>query len=109
MHRRWVSTRVPLTLVALVSLAAGPLAAQDSAAVADTAPAATDSASVTRALAAPAPTAAPPADTTFMVDRVLAVVGNRPVLASQVEEEIFSREAQGAKLPTDPDGINAVR
>ncbi len=52
----------------------------------------------------------PPAtDTTFMVDRVLAVVGNRPVLASQVEEEVFSRESQGAKLPTDPDGIRAVR
>ena len=104
-----VSTRVTLTLVALVSFAAGRIAAQDSAAVADTAPTGIDSSSVTRALAAPAPEAAPPADTTFMVDRVLAVVGNRPVLASQVEEEMFSREAQGAKLPTDPDGIRAVR
>jgi peptidyl-prolyl cis-trans isomerase SurA len=44
-----------------------------------------------------------------MVDRVLAVVGNRPVLASQVEEEIFSRESQGTKLPTDPDEMKAVR
>ena len=44
-----------------------------------------------------------------LVDRVLAIVGNRPVLASQVEEEIFSRESQGAKLPTDPEGIEAVR
>ena len=43
--------------------------------------------------------AAPAHDTTFVVDRVLAVVGNRPVLASQVDEEIFSRESQGAKLP----------
>ncbi len=40
---------------------------------------------------------------------MLAIVGNRPVLASQVEEEIFSREAQGAKLPTSPEGIEAVR
>jgi peptidyl-prolyl cis-trans isomerase SurA len=44
-----------------------------------------------------------------VVDRVLAVVGNRPVLASQVDEEIFSRQSQGAKIPTDPDGLKAVR
>ena len=52
---------------------------------------------------------APAHDTTFTVDRVLAMVGNRPVLASQVEEEIFSRESQGAKLPTNPEGLEAVR
>lgn len=51
----------------------------------------------------------PAHDTTFTVDRVLAIVGNRPVLASQVEEEIFSRESQGAKLPTSPEGIEAIR
>jgi peptidyl-prolyl cis-trans isomerase SurA len=48
-------------------------------------------------------------DTTFVVDRVVAVVGNRPVLASQVDEEIFSRQSQGVRLPTDPDGIREVR
>jgi peptidyl-prolyl cis-trans isomerase SurA len=48
-------------------------------------------------------------DTTFVVDRVVAVVGNRPVLASQVDEEIFSRQSQGVELPTDPDGIRGVR
>jgi peptidyl-prolyl cis-trans isomerase SurA len=48
-------------------------------------------------------------DTTFVVDRVIAVVGNRPVLASQVDEEVFSRQSQGASLPTDPKGIQAVR
>jgi peptidyl-prolyl cis-trans isomerase SurA len=48
-------------------------------------------------------------DTTFVVDRVVAVVGNRPVLASQVDEEIFSRQSQGQKLPTDPKGLGAVR
>jgi peptidyl-prolyl cis-trans isomerase SurA len=52
---------------------------------------------------------APTHDTSFTVDRVLAIVGNRPVLASQVEEEIFSRESQGAKLPTDHEGLEAVR
>ena len=91
MHQSGTRAAVTLALVALAPLAGG-LAAQDSTAVAvvaDSTPAAHD--------------------TTFMVDRVLAVVGNRPVLASQVEEEIFSRESQGAKLPTDSDGMKAVR
>jgi peptidyl-prolyl cis-trans isomerase SurA len=48
-------------------------------------------------------------DTTFVVDRVVAVVGNRPVLASQVDEEIFSRQSQGVKLPTNPEGIQLIR
>jgi peptidyl-prolyl cis-trans isomerase SurA len=51
----------------------------------------------------------PSRDTAFVVDRVVAVVGNRPVLASQVDEELFSRQSQGAKLPTTPDGITGVR
>jgi peptidyl-prolyl cis-trans isomerase SurA len=48
-------------------------------------------------------------DTTVVVDRVVAVVGNRPVLASQVDEEIFSRQSQGARLPTAPDSLVALR
>lgn len=48
-------------------------------------------------------------DTTVVVDQVVAVVGNRPVLASQVEEELFSRQAQGAKLPETQEGQEAVR
>ncbi len=89
MHQSRTRVAITLSLVALAALTDG-LAAQDSTTVA------TDR--------------APPAqDTTFMVDRVLAVVGNRPVLASQVEEEIFSRESQGTKLPTDPDEMKAVR
>src|SRR3954451_9671567 len=52
---------------------------------------------------------APRRDTTFVVDRVVAVVGNRPVLASQVDEELFSRQSQGAKLPDTPEGLNGVR
>jgi peptidyl-prolyl cis-trans isomerase SurA len=52
---------------------------------------------------------APSQDTAFVVDRVVAVVGNRPILASQVDEELFSRQSQGVKLPEDPEGIRAVR
>ena len=44
----------------------------------------------------------------MVVDKVLAVVGNRPVLASQVDEEIFSR-SQGQSLPTEPEAIAALR
>ena len=44
-----------------------------------------------------------------MVDRVVAIVGNRPVLASQVDEEVFSRQSQGAPLPNDPDPLAALR
>jgi peptidyl-prolyl cis-trans isomerase SurA len=66
----------------------------------------------TAAQSAPAPSAGPQAplrDTTFVVDKVVAVVGNRPILASQVDEEIFSRQSQGLKLPTSPEGIGALR
>jgi peptidyl-prolyl cis-trans isomerase SurA len=48
-------------------------------------------------------------DTAVVVDRVVAVVGNRPVLASQVDEEVFSRQSQGQSLPNAPDSINAIR
>jgi peptidyl-prolyl cis-trans isomerase SurA len=44
-----------------------------------------------------------------VVDRVVAVVGNQPVLASQVDEEVFSRQSQGQQLPTDPDSLTAIR
>ncbi len=45
-----------------------------------------------------------------VVDRVVAVVGNKPVLASQVDEDIFSQQAQGAKLPEgDSAAMRALR
>jgi peptidyl-prolyl cis-trans isomerase SurA len=44
-----------------------------------------------------------------VVDRVVAIVGNRPVLSSQVDEEVFSRQSQGQTLPTDPDSLAALR
>ena len=60
--------------------------------------------------AAAAPAAAPAArDTTFTVDRVVAVVGNRPILASQVDEEIFSRQSQGLQLPKTAEAALALR
>jgi len=45
---------------------------------------------------------APPAmkcDTVQVVDRVIAVVGNAPILASQVEEAAYQQRAQGLSLP----------
>ena len=51
----------------------------------------------------------PAGDTTLVVDRVVAVVGNTPILASQVDEEIFSRQAQGLKLPETPQALAALR
>ncbi|MBA3495669.1 MAG: peptidylprolyl isomerase [Gemmatimonadales bacterium] len=48
-------------------------------------------------------------DTAVVVDRVLAVVGNRPVLASQVDEEIFSRQSQGQTVPSDADSLASIR
>ena len=78
------------------------------AAAPDSAPASPSIAAPDTAAAAQTP-AAPPADSTVVIDKVLAVVGNRPVLASQVDEEIFSRQSQGSTLPTDPDSIAALR
>ncbi len=69
----------------------------------------------TAAAAGPAPVAAAARadssghDSTFVVDRVVAVVGNRAVLASQVQEEIFARQGQGLQLPTDPKGQEELR
>ncbi|HZE76516.1 MAG TPA: peptidylprolyl isomerase [Gemmatimonadales bacterium] len=59
--------------------------------------------------AAPAGPARPLRDTTFVLDRVLAVVGNRPILTSQVDEEIFSRQSQGLKPPSSPEELDALR
>jgi peptidyl-prolyl cis-trans isomerase SurA len=90
---------VPL-LAAITSARVLPAQDTTAAAVVPTLPA-TDSAAL--------PPPPSPRDTTFVVDRVVAVVGNRPVLASQVDEEIFSRQSQGMKLPTDPEGMQSVR
>ncbi|HEU4587949.1 MAG TPA: peptidylprolyl isomerase [Gemmatimonadales bacterium] len=59
--------------------------------------------------AAPAEPAGPLRDTVVTVDRVVAVVGNQPILASQVDEEIFSRQSQGLQIPKDEKAMNALR
>jgi peptidyl-prolyl cis-trans isomerase SurA len=90
-------------VAAALLLLGGSLAAQDTASVAtDTLASAQDTLPMP-----PIPT--PGRDTTFVVDRVVAVVGNRPVLASQVDEELFSRQSQGTKLPDTQEGLNGVR
>jgi len=46
----------------------------------------------------------------IVVDRVVAVVGNKPLLASQLDEALFSQLAQGAKLPEgDSAAMRALR
>ena len=97
-------------------------AAADTVAPADTVAAADTTAAPDSAAAGPGPVdgaaALAPAvdsvrglagDTTVVVEEVVAVVGNRPVLASQVDEELFSRQSQGVKLPDNPEGMQAVR
>ena len=105
-----------LATLAVIGIAAGPLSAQDStrAPSGDTTRAL--SGDTTRALSGDTArvlsrdtTRALSRDTTVMVDHVVAVVGNRPVLASQVDEELFSRQAQGGKLPETKEGLDAAR
>ncbi len=43
------------------------------------------------------------------VDRIVAVVGTRPILASQVEEQLVLAQSQGAKVPEDSAGRDAAR
>ncbi len=43
------------------------------------------------------------------VDRVIAVVGNTAIMASQVEEELFSRQSPTSPLPTDPAQLRTLR
>jgi peptidyl-prolyl cis-trans isomerase SurA len=43
------------------------------------------------------------------VDRIVAVVGTRPILASQIEEEMVQAQAQGQHVPPDSAGRVAMR
>lgn len=113
MNHRITGLALALALSALTPAGMATLAAQDSVSAPVDTTALADSGTASRDTLPPVPhveVAPQPAhDTTFTVDRVVAVVGNRPILASQVEEEMFSREAQGAQLPTTPEGLQAVR
>jgi peptidyl-prolyl cis-trans isomerase SurA len=42
------------------------------------------------------------------VDRVVAMVGDAPILASQIEEEIFTQRTQPADLPKTEEGFRAL-
>ena len=43
------------------------------------------------------------------VDRIVAVVGTKPILASQVEEQLVLAQSQGTKMPEDSAGRDAAR
>lgn len=43
------------------------------------------------------------------IDRIVAVVGTRPILASQIEEEVVQAQAQGQPPPSDSAGRAAMR
>src|SRR6059036_3841364 len=43
------------------------------------------------------------------VDRIVAIVGTTPILASQVEEQLVLAQSQGAKVPEDSAGREAAR
>src|SRR5437867_12159416 len=63
------------------------------------------------ALFLPAPRAAAQgrAVTDRPVDRIVAIVGSKPILASQVEEQLVLAQAQGMTLTTDSAGRAAAR
>ena len=88
--------------------AVAPAPAVSDTTATDTAAAAVDTVAAAVDSTPPPPAAVVPPDSVVVVDRVLAVVGNRPVLASQVDEELFSRQAQGMKLPDDPEAPRRV-
>ncbi len=66
-------------------------------------------AAATAVLAGPHAAAQGRAATARPVDRVVAVVGTRPILASQVEEQLVLAQSQGAKIPEDSAGREATR
>lgn len=44
---------------------------------------------------------APSPDSTTSIDRIVAVVGDQPILRSEVEEELGKMKAEGQQMPTD--------
>jgi peptidyl-prolyl cis-trans isomerase SurA len=52
--------------------------------------------------------AAAQAQQSVVVDHVVAVVGNKPILASQVDEDLFARQAQGTQVPSSDSGAMAA-
>ena len=59
------------------------------------------------AAAQPARPQAPSADS--VVDRIVAVVGSKAILKSNIEERILLEHPQGKNLPTTPEGMKQLR
>ncbi len=51
----------------------------------------------------------PAAPTDSVVDRIVAVVGSRAILTSNIEERILLEHPQGKNLPSTPDGMKQLR
>jgi peptidyl-prolyl cis-trans isomerase SurA len=62
---------------------------------------------VTAASAAAGGAQQPPSEQSL--DRIVAIVGTRPILASQIEEEMVQAQAQGQPLPPDSAGRTTMR
>jgi peptidyl-prolyl cis-trans isomerase SurA len=61
-------------------------------------------------VAAPAPLLAQQgAAAPTVIDRVVAVVGDRPILLSEVNEQLLLAQSQGQRLPTDSAALDALR
>lgn len=60
-------------------------------------------------LAATAAAAQQPPAPNPLLDRIVAIVGTRPILLSQIEEEMVQQQAQGQPLPTDSAGLATLR
>jgi len=56
-----------------------------------------------------APALLPAQERPQSIDRVVAVVGDRPILLSEVEEELLLLQSQGQQLPTDSAARSALR
>lgn len=61
------------------------------------------------AAVAPAAAQAPEPGPSELVDRVVAVVGDSVILASEVQEQIERLSAAGETIPTDPAALEALR
>src|SRR6266853_2930128 len=44
-----------------------------------------------------------------VVDRIVAVVGTRPILMSELEEQVAQLQSQGQRLPSDSTGLAKLR
>ncbi|AHG91282.1 SurA domain-containing protein [Gemmatirosa kalamazoonensis] len=80
MRRLHHLVRSRAALVALVAAVAAPAAAQSTPS---------------------AVPATPPATGPIEVDRVVAIVGDQPILYSELRDEVLTRRAQGLEVPTD--------